>query len=57
MILTDELAEKLTPDDDHPDRIALIEKLAECALAQANYHLAAKKFTQAGNKVVLIFTL
>ncbi|CAH1389189.1 unnamed protein product [Nezara viridula] len=51
VILTDELAEKLTPDDDHSDRIVLIEKLAECALAQANYHLAAKKFTQAGSKM------
>lgn len=28
----------------------ILEKLAECCMAQGSYHLATKKFTQAGNK-------
>lgn len=51
MILNDDLAEKLSPEEGHPNRSELLETLADCALAQANYHLATKKYTQAGNKV------
>jgi intraflagellar transport protein 140 len=32
-------------------RIATLEKIGEIALIQGNYHLATKKFTQAGNKL------
>lgn len=32
-------------------RIATLEKIGEIALNQGNYHLATKKFTQAGNKL------
>ncbi|RZF46866.1 hypothetical protein LSTR_LSTR008247 [Laodelphax striatellus] len=49
--LTEELAEALTPSQGDPNRAEILEHLAECALMQANYHLATKKFTQAGNKV------
>lgn len=31
-------------------RLATLEKIGEVALDQGNYHLATKKFTQAGNK-------
>ncbi|KAF6215141.1 hypothetical protein GE061_009892 [Apolygus lucorum] len=51
VMLNDELAEKLSPEEGHENRNELLETLADCALAQANYHLATKKYTQAGNKV------
>lgn len=47
--LTDELVNRLNPTG--PDRNKLLMEIGECALAQGNYHLATKKFTQAGNKV------
>ncbi|KAK4874572.1 hypothetical protein RN001_013932 [Aquatica leii] len=52
--LTEELAEKLTPqkdtmDDDSKNRI--LENLAESLMVQGNYQLATKKFTQAGDRV------
>ena len=31
-------------------RVELLEKLAECCASQGSYHLATKKYTQAGNK-------
>ncbi len=31
-------------------RVRLLEKLAECCASQGSYHLATKKYTQAGNK-------
>ncbi|XP_020285443.1 intraflagellar transport protein 140 homolog isoform X2 [Pseudomyrmex gracilis] len=56
--LTEELAEKLTiekgsdNDAEHERlRISTLEKIAEIAFDQGNYHLATKKFTQAGNKL------
>ncbi|XP_063235193.1 intraflagellar transport protein 140 homolog [Bacillus rossius redtenbacheri] len=52
--VTEDLAEKLTPEKGEGDeavRARVLEGVAECALAQGNYHLATKKFTQAGNKV------
>ncbi|XP_050430289.1 intraflagellar transport protein 140 homolog isoform X2 [Adelges cooleyi] len=51
VIITESLGDQLTPPVDHTIRILILEKLAECALMQANYHIAAKKFTQAGKKV------
>ena len=32
------------------ERVQLLERLAECCLHQNSYHLATKKYTQAGNK-------
>ncbi|XP_050534466.1 intraflagellar transport protein 140 homolog isoform X2 [Daktulosphaira vitifoliae] len=49
--ITESLCERLTPSADHPQRLIILEKLADCALLQANYHMAAKKFTQAGHKI------
>ncbi|UYV62808.1 IFT140 [Cordylochernes scorpioides] len=53
--ITEELAQKLTVDkEDAADpefRIRILEKIGECCLLQENYQLAAKKFTQAGNRV------
>lgn len=51
--LTEELVERLNPTG--PDRNKLLIEIGECALAQNNYHLATKKFTQAGDKVLKIF--
>lgn len=50
-MITEALADHLTPPSNHAKRTIILEKLAECALMQANYHIAAKKFTQAGQKV------
>lgn len=52
--LTEQLAERLTPDKDQTDertRTEILLKVGECLLSQGNYHLATKKFTQAGDKV------
>lgn len=52
--VTENLAEKLTMskgEGDEATRVNILEKVGESALAQGNYHLATKKFTQAGNKV------
>lgn len=52
--LTEELAEKLTPDKDAVDeatKIKILESLGESLMTQGSYHLATKKFTQAGNRV------
>nr|CAD7263177.1 unnamed protein product [Timema shepardi] len=52
--VTEDLAEKLTMvkgEGDEGLRVRVLESVAESALAQRNYHLATKKFTQAGNKV------
>ncbi|KYM98003.1 PREDICTED: intraflagellar transport protein 140 homolog [Cyphomyrmex costatus] len=58
VVLSEELAEKLTiekgSDDDTERermRISILEKIAEITFDQGNYHLATKKFTQAGNKL------
>ncbi|XP_070580461.1 intraflagellar transport protein 140 homolog isoform X2 [Ptychodera flava] len=54
--ITEKLAEKMTiPKDsdkvNSETRIKLLEKVADCAFTQGSYHLATKKYTQAGNKV------
>uniref|UniRef100_A0A6P7GUI1 Intraflagellar transport protein 140 homolog n=1 Tax=Diabrotica virgifera virgifera TaxID=50390 RepID=A0A6P7GUI1_DIAVI len=52
--LTEDLAEKLTPSKDLVDedtRETVLETLAESLMVQGNYHLATKKFTQAGDKI------
>ncbi|KFM79558.1 Intraflagellar transport protein 140-like protein, partial [Stegodyphus mimosarum] len=52
--ITEELAEKFTLDKTESDkklRAYILEKIGESCMLQENYHLAAKKFTQAGDKV------
>ena len=56
--LTEDLAEKMSLPKDHADsayRATLLEKVAECAFKQGSFHLATKKFTQAGNKMKVSF--
>lgn len=52
--LTEDLAAKLTPDKDMMDetqRIAVLEILGDGLMLQGSYHLAAQKYTQAGDKI------
>ena len=56
--ITEELAEQMTIQKSATEtssqseyRIHLLEKLAECCTNQQSYHLATKKYTQAGNKI------
>lgn len=54
--MTEELVEKLTPSKEMEERDAdernkIIEGIGEVCMAQRQYHLATKKFTQCGNRV------
>uniref|UniRef100_A0A673HQW8 Intraflagellar transport 140 homolog (Chlamydomonas) n=1 Tax=Sinocyclocheilus rhinocerous TaxID=307959 RepID=A0A673HQW8_9TELE len=54
--ITEDLAESLTVSKDsshlsEAGRKELLEKIADCCMRQGNYHLATKKYTQAGNKI------
>ncbi|ESO81986.1 hypothetical protein LOTGIDRAFT_223604 [Lottia gigantea] len=54
--MTEELCEKLSPEKDenenNPDeRNKILEAVAEVCMHQGAYHLATKKFTQAGNRI------
>ena len=49
--MTEALMEKLTPDKDAPERMSVLESLAELCIHQSEYHLATKAYTQAGNKI------
>ncbi|XP_074040796.1 intraflagellar transport protein rempA isoform X2 [Leptinotarsa decemlineata] len=52
--LSEDLSEKLTPAKDSVAddvRMVVLETLAESLMLQGNYHLATKKFTQAGDKI------
>jgi len=54
--IDEEMAERLTvPKGEEgiepEERRRLLEKMAEACMLQGSYHLAAKKFTQAGDKV------
>ncbi|KAM6155253.1 intraflagellar transport protein 140 homolog [Rhynchocyon petersi] len=56
MTITEDMAEKMTVSKDSKDlseeeRRDLLEQIANCCMRQGNYHLATKKYTQAGNKV------
>lgn len=51
--ITEKLAEKMTlaKDGEQGDlRLKLLEKVADLCFLQGSYHLATKKYTQAGNK-------
>ncbi|KAK3579473.1 hypothetical protein CHS0354_028282 [Potamilus streckersoni] len=54
--VSEDLAEKLTPEKDETgndpmDRLKILEAIGEVCMHQGQYHLATKKFTQAGNKI------
>lgn len=51
--ITEELAEKMTlpKSSDAEVRKKLLERVADCCMQQRSYHLATKKYTQAGNKI------
>lgn len=56
MTITEEMAEKMTVSKDSKDlseesRRDLLEQIANCCMRQGNYHLATKKYTQAGSKL------
>ncbi|XP_023369568.1 intraflagellar transport protein 140 homolog [Otolemur garnettii] len=56
MTITEEMAEKMTVSKDSKDlseesRRELLEQIANCCMRQGSYHLATKKYTQAGNKL------
>ncbi|XP_065539645.1 intraflagellar transport protein 140 homolog isoform X5 [Lathamus discolor] len=56
LTITEEMAEKMTVSKDSKDlseesRRELLEQIANCCMRQGNYHLATKKYTQAGNKL------
>lgn len=55
-MLTEDLVEKLTPEksDDEgseADRLRVLEAIATVCMNQRQYHLATKKYTQAGNRI------
>ncbi|KAG7507575.1 intraflagellar transport protein 140-like [Solea senegalensis] len=54
LTITEELAERMTVTDSkdlsEDARKDLLERIADCCMRQGNYHLATKKYTQAGNK-------
>uniref|UniRef100_A0A3Q3ICS2 Uncharacterized protein n=1 Tax=Monopterus albus TaxID=43700 RepID=A0A3Q3ICS2_MONAL len=53
--ITDEMAERMTVTDSkdmsEEARKGLLERIADCCMRQGDYHLATKKYTQAGNKL------
>ncbi|KAJ7984508.1 hypothetical protein DPEC_G00355540 [Dallia pectoralis] len=56
LTITEELAESMTVTKESKDlseeaRKELLERIADCCMRQGNYHLATKKYTQAGNKL------
>ncbi|KAM6249922.1 intraflagellar transport protein 140 homolog isoform 2-T4 [Porphyrio hochstetteri] len=56
LTITEELAEKMTVSKDSKDlseesRRELLEQIADCCMRQGHYHMATKKYTQAGNKL------
>uniref|UniRef100_A0A8D0HMH8 Intraflagellar transport protein 140 homolog n=1 Tax=Sphenodon punctatus TaxID=8508 RepID=A0A8D0HMH8_SPHPU len=56
LTITEEMAEKMTVCKDSKEiseesRRELLEQIADCCMRQGNYHMATKKYTQAGNKL------
>lgn len=58
LTITEELAERMTVTDSkdlsEEARKELLESIADCCMRQGNYHLATKKYTQAGNKLKVL---
>ncbi|XP_010134604.1 PREDICTED: intraflagellar transport protein 140 homolog [Buceros rhinoceros silvestris] len=56
LTITEEMAEKMTVSKDskflsEESQQELLEQIADCCMRQGSYHMAAKKYTQAGNKL------
>uniref|UniRef100_A0A8C6CIM6 Intraflagellar transport 140 n=1 Tax=Moschus moschiferus TaxID=68415 RepID=A0A8C6CIM6_MOSMO len=56
LTITEEMAEKMTVPKDCKElseeaRRALLEQIAGCCMRQGSYHLATKKYTQAGDRL------
>ncbi|XP_040922911.1 intraflagellar transport protein 140 homolog [Toxotes jaculatrix] len=55
LTITEELADRMTTTDSkdlsEEARKEVLERMADCCMRQGNYHLATKKYTQAGNKL------
>ncbi|KAG2455575.1 IF140 protein, partial [Polypterus senegalus] len=56
LTITEDLAEQMTASRDSGDlpeatRRQVLEQIADSCMRQGNYHLATKKYTQAGNKL------
>jgi hypothetical protein len=49
--MTEELADALTPDKDDSTRVDILKDLATVIKRQGSYHLACKKYTQAGDRL------
>ncbi|QDZ25596.1 hypothetical protein A3770_18p81140 [Chloropicon primus] len=49
--ITEEMAEAMSPKTKSAESKQLLYKLAKCCKRQGNFHLACKKYTQAGEKV------
>ena len=50
--ISEDMAEKLSSTDiEGEEKIRVLNKIAEVAYQQSNYHLATKKWTQAGNRL------
>lgn len=58
LTITEGLAERMTVTDSkdlsEQARKELLESIADCCMRQGNYHLATKKYTQAGNKAKVV---
>jgi len=54
VLITEEMAEAMTPGKDSlisaEDRKSVLLRIGKCAKRQGSYHLACKKYTQAGDK-------
>lgn len=62
MAVNEDLVEKLTPgadmgENESEEKNKILEGIAEVCMQQRQYHLATKKYTQAGNKVKVSFKL
>ena len=50
--MSEDMAEKLSAADvDNDEKLRILNKIAEVAYQQGHYHLATKKWTQAGNRL------
>ena len=60
--VSEELVEKLTPgkdlgENEGEERNKILEGIAEVCMQQRQYHLATKKYTQAGNKLKVLMAI
>ena len=58
--MTEQLIEKLSPTnemDDVTERNKILEGLGDVCMAQRQYHLATKKYTECGNRIKVRFAV